>query len=58
VEEIGARFADILAGPVEQRAEALKAEGDAFVGLPRLVLPFNRRDFARLRQLIDFVNRS
>jgi hypothetical protein len=58
VEEIGARFADILTGPVEQRAEALKAEGDAFVGLPRLVLPFNRRDFARLRLLIDFVNQS
>jgi len=27
-------------------------------GLPRLIFHFNRRNYGRLRQLIDFVNRG
>jgi hypothetical protein len=33
-------------------------ERDEYPELPRLVLPFSRRDFGRLRQLIDVVNKS
>jgi len=56
--EINARFSDILDGPAEQVSGPLKAENDEFPGLPRLILPFNRKAFARLRPLIDFINRS
>ena len=51
-------FDDILKGPVEQGSGPLPAEGDEYPDLPRLVLPFNRTSYGRLRQLIDFVNRS
>ncbi|MBI2154030.1 MAG: TIGR00730 family Rossman fold protein [Candidatus Rokubacteria bacterium] len=50
-------FEDILKGPAEQVLGPLPAEGDEFPDLPRLVLPFNRTSYGRLRQLIDFVNR-
>lgn len=56
--ELGARFVDILDGPVEQTPGPLRAEGEEHPDLPRLVLPFNRTDFSRLRGLIDFVNAS
>jgi hypothetical protein len=56
VADLSARFSDILTGPAEQTAGPLQAEGDELPDLPRLVLPFNRVDFARLRELIDFVN--
>jgi hypothetical protein len=49
-------FADILGGAVEQIAGPLNGEGGELPGLPRLVLPFNRRNYGRLRQLIDAVN--
>jgi uncharacterized protein (TIGR00730 family) len=58
IAEIGARFADILSGPAEQAAGPLEAEGDELPGLPRLVLPFNRTDFSRLRSLVDFINQA
>jgi hypothetical protein len=51
-------FDDILKGPVEMVSGPLPAEGDEFPELPRLVLPFNRTSYGRLRQLIDFVNRA
>ena len=54
--EISLRFSDILKGPADQVPQALKGERDEFQDLPRLVLPFNRSGFSRLRQLIDFVN--
>ncbi len=51
-------FADILVGGSFQISEALAEEEEpALVDLPRLVLQFNRRDFGRLRQLIDSLNR-
>ncbi len=56
--DLNARFADILDGPVEQTAGPLKAENGELPELARLILPFNRAAFSRLRQLIDFVNRS
>jgi len=50
-------FEDILKGPAEQVPGPLPAEGDEYPDLPRLVLPFNRTNYGRLRLLIDFVNR-
>ncbi len=54
--DLNARFADMLHAPAEQSAGPLPGEGDELPDLPRLVLPFNRSDFARLRSLLDFVN--
>jgi uncharacterized protein (TIGR00730 family) len=56
VEGLSGDFADILGGPVEQTAGPLAGEGGELPALPRLVLPFNRRNYGRLRQLIDAVN--
>ena len=57
VTAMASAFADILqGGRPEQLPGPLKAEGDQVPGLPRLVLPFSRKNFARLRQLIDFIN--
>jgi uncharacterized protein (TIGR00730 family) len=58
LEEIDDRFADILSGKVEQTAGPLDAERGEYPDLPRLVLPFTRAGFSRLRLLIDFVNQS
>ena len=49
-------FEDILKGPADQSAGPLPPEGGEFPTLPRLVLPFNRTSYGRLRQLIDFIN--
>jgi uncharacterized protein (TIGR00730 family) len=49
-------FEDILKGPVDQAAGPVPQELDEFPTLPRLILPFNRTSYGRLRQLIDFVN--
>ncbi len=51
-------FADILAEGAMAVSPALPEEGNdhALANLPRLVLPFNRRNFGRLRQLIDALN--
>jgi len=56
--DLSARFADILEGPVELAPGPLQAEGSEFPELPRLVLPFRRTAFGRLRQLIDQVNQT
>ena len=56
--ELSARFSDILDGPAEQTPGPLKAENSEFPELTRLILPFNRTAFARLRPLIDFINQS
>jgi hypothetical protein len=34
----------------------LKGEGEEEPGLSRLVLPFDRQHYGRLRQLINFLN--
>jgi len=51
-------FEDILKGPAEQVPGPLPAEGDEYPDLPRLVLPFNRTNYGRLRLLIDSLNKS
>ena len=56
VEAVQERFEDILKGPVEQSPGPVPAEADDNPGLPRLILPFNRSSYSRLRQLIDFLN--
>lgn len=54
--DLGSRFADILSGPAEQASGPLAAEGGEHPEMSRLILPFNRRSYGRLRQLIDVVN--
>ncbi|MCU0561011.1 MAG: TIGR00730 family Rossman fold protein [Desulfobacterales bacterium] len=61
VDQIRREFADILtAGGDLAVSDPLSGERDEpeIKHLPRLVLDFNKQDFARLRQLIDAVNAS
>ena len=50
------RFDDILKGPLDQVSGPAPQELPEFPDLPRLILPFNRASYSRLRQLIDFIN--
>jgi uncharacterized protein (TIGR00730 family) len=54
--EIHSRFDDVLKGRVDQAPGPFPQEYNEYPTLPRLLLPFNRSSYARLRQLIDFVN--
>ncbi len=56
--EINSRFVDLLADGDFQQSTALPEESDEphLALLPRLVFHFNRRNYARLRMLIDFIN--
>jgi len=54
--ELQRQFEDVLKGPAEPAPGPVEQEFDEFPELPRLVLPFNRSSYSRLRQLIDFVN--
>jgi uncharacterized protein (TIGR00730 family) len=58
LKELSTRFGDILGGPAAQTPGPLAAEGGDYPELPRLILPFLRTDFSRLRLLIDFINAS
>jgi hypothetical protein len=51
-------FADIIAGEKFHPAQATPEElaDKDFVELPRLAFGFNRRDYGRLRQMIDVLN--
>ena len=51
-------YADIIVGPRIQRIEPTPEElaDDDNVGLPRIAFGFNRRDYGRLRQLVDLLN--
>ncbi len=51
-------FSDIIVGPAIQRIEATpdEAADEDHVELPRIAFGFNRRDYGRLRQLIDVLN--
>jgi hypothetical protein len=59
IRELKERFHDIItpAGSIAP-SEALEAEMDDtdIIHLPRLVIDFNRKDFGRLRSLIDAIN--
>jgi uncharacterized protein (TIGR00730 family) len=60
VDRLNHEFQDILTnGPVRQ-TEPLPDESDesATLYLSRLLVPFNREDFARLRQMIDVINQE
>jgi uncharacterized protein (TIGR00730 family) len=49
-------FADILRGPLAQQEGPLLGEGDEYPDLDRLVIPFIRSRYGRLRRFIDAVN--
>jgi len=60
VEDLAAQFAGMLApGGSMRLSPALAAEADEteIAQFPRLIVDFNRKDFGRLRTLIDAVNR-
>jgi hypothetical protein len=60
VEELKTRFADILLPKGEMSlSKSLPAESDEpdLAHLTRLVVDFDRKDFARLRHLIEAINR-
>ena len=54
--DLNVRFRDILSEPATQAPGPVPGEGDELPDLPRLVVPFNRSDYGRLRSLLDFVN--
>jgi hypothetical protein len=58
VAELQRQFEDILKGPVDQLAGPVPQELNEFPELPRLVLPFNRTSYSRLRRLLDFINQT
>ena len=60
VESLNRGFRDILTEGEVRSTEPLPEETDdpETLSLPRLLVPFNRRDFGRLRQMIDVINRQ
>ena len=58
VAKLNGAFQDILTGGKIRKTEALPEESDDpdTLAYPRLLVPFNRRDFGRLRQMIDTIN--
>ena len=60
IDTLNREFSDILTqGPV-RRTEPLPDESDdpVTLHLHRLLVHFNREDYARLRQMIDVINRE
>ena len=60
VEELNDNFSDIVVSGKIAKSAALPSEGNEpeTLRLPRLVFNFNRRQYGRLRQLIDAINAS
>jgi uncharacterized protein (TIGR00730 family) len=59
LEKVRTGWADIVvSGTFEQHEGPLPAEGHEYPNLARLRFHFNRRNMGRLRQLVDFINRS
>ena len=56
VKDIQQRFEDLLKGPLDQSPGPLPQEQSELPALPRLIVPFNRSSYARLRRLIDYIN--
>ncbi len=58
LDALNREFVDILKGDTVKQTEPLPDESDdpATLHLHRLVMHFNREDFARLRQMIDVIN--
>jgi hypothetical protein len=51
-------YADILRGPLEQQQGPLLGEGEEWPMLWRLIIPFKRSRYGRLRQFLDAINGS
>ncbi len=49
-------YADILRGPLTQQQGALPVENEEWPALWRLIVPFTRSRYGRLRKLIDAIN--
>jgi hypothetical protein len=60
IDTLNQEFTDIFKGGKIQQTEPLAEEADdpSALHLSRLRVPFNREDFARLRQMIDVINRE
>jgi uncharacterized protein (TIGR00730 family) len=58
IEAMNEDFADIIVGPPIHKIEATpeEVEADDNVALARIAFGFNRREYGRLRQLIDVLN--
>ena len=56
VQGIQQGFEDILKGPLDQAPGPVPQELNEYPQLPRLIVPFNRASFSRLRRLIDHLN--
>ena len=58
IEAMNEDFADIITGPKIKNIEATAEEriDEDVIDLPRIAFGFNRRDYGRLRQLIDVLN--
>jgi hypothetical protein len=57
VAALNENFRDILTGGIKETAPLPEeADDPATLSYPRLLVPFNRRNFGRLRQMIDVIN--
>jgi hypothetical protein len=58
LDRLNTEFKDLLVKGTIRRAEAhpFEADDEHLAELPRLALHFNRRDYGRLRQLINVIN--
>ena len=58
IEHLNKHFADIIVGPPIEPIEPTpeEIENQDALDLPRIAFGFNRRDYGRLRQLIDALN--
>ena len=56
VADVQQRFEDILKGPLVQAPGPIPQELNEYPELPRLIVPFNRSSYSRLRRLIDALN--
>ena len=54
--ELQQRFEDILKGRLDQAPGPVAQELNEYAELPRLIVPFNRSSYSRLRRLIDALN--
>jgi len=56
LEQIQREFEDLLKGPVVQAPGPVPQELNEFPERPRLIVPFNRSSYSRLRRFIDRLN--
>jgi uncharacterized protein (TIGR00730 family) len=56
LQEAQQQFEDIVKGPLDQSPGPVPQELNEFPELPRLIIPFNRSSYSRLRRLIDHIN--